>query len=204
MVDSTSLNEQSLGEFFRDRVHGSLRHLHLNLSQDVEFYLVNLLIHFSTTDKLYDRSENGEVKDIALVEMLLNAHILPSQQVPILKKMGDVSLYISGFFSDSLFKKMINLDYYIKMGNYAYASLSHLMTTPFSKGIKPLFHELAEKFIPLVEVISGIADETHLKADQNLLKVYERWLTLGTDKDNKRLMSQGLIPNELLKGLLEQ
>lgn len=204
MVDSTSLNEQSLGEFFRDRVHGVLRHLHLNLSQDVEFYLVNLLTHFSTTDKLYDRNENGELKNITLVEMLLNVQTFPSQKVSLLKKMGDVSLYISGFFADSLFKKMVSLDYYIKMGNYAYASLSHLITTPSSKGVKPLFHELAEKFVPLVDVISYVADETHLKADQNLLKVYERWLTLGTDKDKKRLMSQGLIPNELLKGLIEQ
>ena len=43
----------------------------------------------------------------------------PAQRAS-LKQIGDVSLFVSGFFSDSLRRKLVDVDYYVSIGGVAY------------------------------------------------------------------------------------
>mgnify|MGYP002137355912 CR=1 FL=1 len=43
-----------------------------------------------------------------------------------MRAMGDFSLYIAGFFSDSLKRKLVDVDYYIGMGGAAYENAARL------------------------------------------------------------------------------
>ena len=40
-----------------------------------------------------------------------------------LRYLGDFSLFTSGFFSDSLSRRAVDVDYYVSMGEFAYGSL---------------------------------------------------------------------------------
>ena len=42
-----------------------------------------------------------------------------AEQRASLKQIGDVSLFISGFFSDSLRRKLVDVDYYVSIGGGA-------------------------------------------------------------------------------------
>ena len=47
-----------------------------------------------------------------------------SQQRDGLRQVGDHSLFISGFFADSLNRSLVDVDYYIQLGECAYGSLA--------------------------------------------------------------------------------
>ena len=93
-----------------------------------------------------------------------------------LKQIGDFSLFISGFFADSLHRKLVDVDYYVSIGGTAYTALSRYETDTFS----PVFAELAEKFIRFVDVLSEVSERASLCSNADLLRLYERWLKTGS------------------------
>ena len=48
----------------------------------------------------------------------------PGERVKTLKEVGDISLYVTGFFAESLSRKLVDADYYIGLGRGAYAELA--------------------------------------------------------------------------------
>lgn len=191
---------KSLPEFFKETIHLSLHSLQVQASPEAEFYLVHLLTTFSQAEKFFDPNEEGSLQDKALAIRYFEAVLAsPSKKISALKKMGDVALYTSGFFADSFFKKIVGADYYIQMGEAAYASVSHLMNATTGRTIKDLFSELAANFIRFVDVLSDVADRSYMTSDKTLLKLYERWLATGSQRVYDLLIQEGMIPNQLVK-----
>lgn len=196
----SALLASSLPEFFQEKVNRAIHDLKVPVSPHAEYYLVNLLTSFTHSEKLFDRDEKGEIVDRALALRLFDAMMeSPTKRIPILKKMGDVALYTSGFFGDSLCGKMVDIGYYIRMGYTAYSSVSQLITDQTGKTLKELFDELAGNFTGLVNVLSDVADSSNLKTDQDLLRLYEKWLATGSDRVHALLCKEGITPNALIK-----
>ncbi len=194
-----------LQEYFKDTVHHSVIHLHTNASADAEYYLVQLLTRFASSDAFFDHDEQGQIQDKAMAIRLSDAVFSDkAAKIQQLKKMGDVALFVAGFFSDSFFKKVVGTDYYIRMGGVAYQFLSRIMNQNDGKPIADLFEELSTNFVPFVDVLNDVSDKAHLGSDQNLLKLYERWLKTGSERTRQMLVQSGLIPNEMLKVKYEQ
>src|ERR1035437_1504994 len=78
------------------------------------------------------------------------------QQRASLREIGDVSLFISGFFSDSLRRKLVDVDYYVSIGGSAYTALSRIDADALS----PVFGELAEHFGRFVDILSEGSERT--------------------------------------------
>ena len=76
------------------------------------------------------------------------------QQRDSLRQIGDVSLFISGFFADSLHRKLVDVDYYVGIGGFAYKALSRIETDTFSS----VYAELAENFVGFVDVLSEVSE----------------------------------------------
>lgn len=198
------LDMATLPEFFRERVSEALQNVKVRASPHAEFYLVNLLTTFTQTGTLYERDSEGKYVDKALATQLLEAVLkTPDQRIPLLKKLGDVSLYVSGFFADSLYRKAIDLDYTIRMGCTAYSSLSNLFGDSAAP-MKDLYEELSLNFIRFVNVLSEVADSTQLKSAQDLLRLYERWLSTRSERVSELLNRAGIVPNLLVKTDYEQ
>src|ERR1700684_1712381 len=114
----------SLREFFRDAFHTASEHQHLDIDEQAEAYVVNLLTMFSRADALYERTPEGlRIKPLA--RMLADALDAPSETARHrgLQRLGDVSLFIAGFFARSFARKLIDVDYHIAMGGSAHSSL---------------------------------------------------------------------------------
>jgi hypothetical protein len=112
-----------------------------------------------------------------------------------LKEVGDLSLFVSGFFADSLRRKLVDVDYYVTIGGRAYDALSRRETDAFS----PVFAELAENFVAFVDVLSEVSERSSCASNVDLLRLYERWLRTGSSRSGQLLVERGVVPNLSLK-----
>jgi hypothetical protein len=138
-------------EFFHDAVTEALSKRHVDATEPTEFYLVNLLTEFMNT-----RSLSTEPLALKLAEVSSKG---PDERARGLKEIGDTSLYVSGFFSESLQRKLVPVDYYVAMGGAAYGQLANLigMTHGSATGFfRQVYNELAAKFARFVEVLGEI------------------------------------------------
>jgi hypothetical protein len=104
-----------------------------------------------------------------------------------LRQIADQALFVAGFFGDSLQRRAVDLDYYVTVGGLAYARLAGNEHDAFAD----VFGELAEKFVPVVDVLSDISDRAS-GSNRDLLRVYERWLRTGSRRDQALLVETGL------------
>ena len=59
-----------------------------------------------------------------------------SEQRARLRNLGDFSLFMSGFFPDSFRRRVVDVDYYVSMGEYAYGSLSRRDAGRVRRGVR--------------------------------------------------------------------
>jgi hypothetical protein len=188
MGDSV-LRRESAVEFFKELVEGALAHQRLAANELTAFYVVQLLASFIERPRGDDPSAPLGVR---------LAHALESggaQQRSSLKQIGDCSLFISGFFSDSLNRKLVDVDYYVNIGGCAYNALSRNETDTFS----PVFAELAEKFVGFVDVLSEVSERTSCASNADVLRLYEKWLKTGSRHSGQLLIERGVVPNASVK-----
>jgi hypothetical protein len=124
------------------------------------------------------------------VKLLRALHTGGSVQRLGLKQVGDASLFISGFFSDSLRRSLVDVDYYVSLGGYAYGSL-----VASDDSLSPIFAELSEKFVSFVDVLSDVSARTSLTNDTDLLRLYEKWARTGSRRNGDLLAERGIVPN---------
>ena len=115
----------NLQDYFRTSIDDVVSRQQVDIDPHAAHYVVNMLTLFSRSDELYE--DDGEVYGLRpLALMLADAADADSveQRNQLLQRIGDVALFISGFFSDGLASKAVDVDYYIQMGGNAYGSLS--------------------------------------------------------------------------------
>jgi hypothetical protein len=181
------VHRETPAEYFRSLVESALEHQHVKARALTSYYLVNLLC-----DSLRVGAGGAPLDDEPLALRLARA--LESggeEQRARLRTLGDVSLFVSGFFSDSLRRKVVDVDYYVSMGEYAYASLSRWERDTFAE----TFGELADRFSAFVDVLGEVSEQSGLTSNNDLLRLYERWLRTGSRRSGQQLAERGIVPN---------
>ena len=112
-----------------------------------------------------------------------------------LQRIGDVALFISGFFADSLASHVVDLDYYIHMGGSAYGSLSDKIRGTFrGNAFADTYGELAAKFQVLVDVLNEMRERERQDSDVDLLRTYTIWRKTGSKRAATLLRQHGVVP----------
>lgn len=186
----------NLLEYFRTSIEGVISRQRIEVHPHATHYVVNLLTLFSRSEELYeDDGETYGIKPLAL--MLADAADASSatERTYCLQRIGDVSLFISGFFADSLATRVVDLDYYIYMGESAYGSLSEEIRGTFrGNAFADTYKELAAKFQVLVDVLNEVRDDARQGSDVDLLRTYSVWLKTGSKRAEKLLRQHGVVP----------
>lgn len=181
-------------EYFQGAVTGAVATLRLEISEHAQHYIVQLLGHFITTENFVPTDTQGKPAD-TLAEQLAIAleQVKAEQRAQRLRQLGDYSLYVAGFFSDSFSRKLVDVDYYIGMGGAAYENVARLEE---KKNRAAVFLELARKFPKFVEMLSLISEETGFNPEshRDLLRVYDLWLKTGAKKFANQLVKAGINP----------
>ena len=112
-----------------------------------------------------------------------------------MRHLGDVSLFVAGFFAQSFARKLVDIDYHIAMGGRAYGTLAdNLRGTLRGQAIAAVFLELAQKFQRLVDVLNDVAEMAYTHTDRDILRLYEIWLKTGSPRAYAILQRLGVAP----------
>src|SRR5262249_10490837 len=112
-----------------------------------------------------------------------------------LQRLGDVALFVAGFFMHSFARKPIDIDYHIAMGGNAYACLADsLQGTARGRAVAGVYAQLAHKFQGLVDALNEVSETAHRHTDADLLRLYEVWIKTGSPRAHALLLKQGVQP----------
>jgi hypothetical protein len=186
------LSTQSIRDFFRELLERAIENQRAQVQPFTELYLVNLLHEYLSSEALYVQAEDGSLQQKPLAFLLKEAlEENGPARLRLLRRLGDTSLFVSGFFPDSLARRssLIDVDYYIAMGGRAYDAVArHAME-------RSLWEELSEKFALLVDLLNEVSERALHSPNAGIVRLYERWLKTGSDRLATELVRQGVMPN---------
>lgn len=186
------LQEQAPGEYFKELIEAALSRQHLRATELTSYYLVDLMCRFMRPDRRIPFHEDaGEPLALRLARALDSGGM---EQRARLRNLGDFSLFMCGFFADSLNRRAVQVDYYVSMGEYAYGSLSRRDEDALGE----VFSELSRKFVPFMDVLADVSERTSSAAPVDVLRLYDRWLRTGSARDGQRLVDRGVVPDASL------
>ena len=190
------LTEMRPIEYFKEMVSLAIKRQRVRASETTEFYISNLLASYTSAERF--SSSTGEPAAMTFLKALGAGG---ETRARLLKDLGDISLFTSGFFSDSLSRSLVDVDYYIKMGAASYILLASLHKGGRAGDIASLFHELAQKFPVFVEVLAEVSETTRLTSSKDILRVYERWLRTKSKRAEAMLRELGIEPLDVGMGV---
>ncbi|NNE38486.1 MAG: hypothetical protein HKN08_09290 [Gammaproteobacteria bacterium] len=182
-------------EFFHGALEDALQNQAIAVSGETVVYLGNLLTTFIKSDYLFEHTEDGMMlKPLAMhYQDAVEAKTL-KQRFILLRRLGDVSLFISGMYSQSLNRGLVDIDYYIAMGGNAYSYLSETGKTNITDGLKVAFFELASRFTDMINVLSEVSEASNLSSNFDVLRMYELWQKTGSSRIADKLKQTGIQP----------
>ena len=200
MPDAPILSSESIREFFSDLLRRAIENQRAQVQPTTLLYVTNLLYEYLSSEALYVQSDDGSWQQKPLAFLLKEA--LEEQgpaRVQMLRRLGDTSLFVSGFFPDSLSRRssLVDVDYYIAMGGRAYDAVGSIAARHASRD---LWDELSSRFRLLVDLLNEVSERTLASTDTGVVRLYERWLKTGSDRLSGVLAQRG-IPTR--KGFLQ-
>ena len=185
------LSNESPLEFFKAQVEGAMERQHLKTSVWTSYYIVQMLAGYVA------RRDNSAPGLPGLDDEPLGPRLVRALQTEgaahreELRSIGDASLFLVGFFADSLHRRLADIDYYISLGGSAYGRLAQAEDDAFSD----VFGEMASKFVPLTDVLAEVSERARFNRNRDVLRTYERWLRTRSQRDGEWLAEHGIVPN---------
>lgn len=172
------IGHSSVEGFFREVLTEALDHSGMRVSPSTTYYLVGLLGEFA----------KARISDAPLGLRLVSTEG-GAERVQALKEIGDTSLYVSGFFAESMNRKLVDVDYYIGMGGAAYSELSGRLG---STAAAEVYAELSGRFPAFVDVLARIRSQVNFAGD-DVVTLYKEWMRTKSDWIEERLGKMGVL-----------
>lgn len=109
-----------------------------------------------------------------------------------LKQLGETILVKSGFFAESLNRKIVGLNYYIQMGQSVYMSL-------YETSQNPVYEDLSDRFSGYVDLFSKVGLKIKFKNQEDVLVLFEKYLNTDSKSAYKDLIDLGIVPADSKK-----
>lgn len=195
-VQEQLITGMDLREYFRESVNKAVINQNLIVQEETVFYVVNMMTEFSRSERFYEKTTDGlMLKALALIYADALEASSTSEKNKSLQRLGDLALFISGLFADSLNRSLVDIDYYIAMGGAAYACLADQTRYTYNGcTFSKVFGELSEKFIGLVDVLAEISEKSNFTSDSDVLRLYELWMKTGSKRLADKLQELGIQP----------
>ena len=177
--------------FFHDEVDRAFRDRGLEPGTLVEHYVVQLLAAYAA---------QGIPDGPLALKLAAAVDANPRERRRSLREVGDTSLYVSGFWADSLADKLVDVDYYIELGGSAYGELARGGAGWTGDPFGAVFAELASNFVRFVEVLALVSRRTaHAASNEDVLRLYRTWQRTRSESAAARLAALGVVPG-VVKG----
>lgn len=175
---------------FAQLVAAALGRSRLQPSPMATAYLIELL------DERVRQGATDPEEPTSLAEALLEAQLdRGTARIRRMRSLGDRALFVSGFFGDSLTRSVVDIDYYCQIGGSAYGDVAVRLRDRGAGGSwTRLYSELSQRFADFAEVLSEVGDRARPPQPENLLRLFERYLRTGSERDRERLIRSGHLP----------
>jgi hypothetical protein len=141
---------------------------HTQLGEELQSYLVFLLMRYTTTSELANA--------ILALEYLNSLQSSGKMREEQLRDVGDKCLLYSGLFPGRAERRRVKISYYVHLGVGAYASLAHLLA-----GVKAkIFSKLSDQFVLLMDILHAIREVNTAKPTLQPLQAMELWNDTGS------------------------
>lgn len=188
-------------QHFNELLKEACEKLDFKIAASSQTYILNLLQFYIDSRNLYSpfMDESTEKPPDTFAELYLTALSLESpKNREYMKILADRALYLSGFFGDSLQKKSVDIEYYMGIGASAYQNLAS-WTKEETTAI--IYSQFSNKFNRYVDLLNYMSDKSATQSEQNILKLYERYIQTGSEVAREKLTQLGVVtlPKEQLK-----
>ena len=156
-------------EFFNELVERVSEDKTTSLNDQLKFYLVSLLSENIKPEMLLKKNEKHPYADEPLAIIFQQSQLeLDEKRKQMLKYVGDYSLYVAGFFQESLNRKIVSPDYYVCIGGQAFNVLSSISK---QKNLSQLYYDIFNNFVDLLFMLRNISKITAPINNQYVLKL---------------------------------
>lgn len=189
-------------EYFQQMVRQGMTECKVITFPRAEGYLVSLLEQYLDAKALHSHEETpetGQRPPQTLAETFLIAQGAETlEKCSMLRRLGDRALYVSGFFGDSLSRKIVDIDYYADIGGAAYASLAHHTKEAL---MAKVYNTISRQFLEFVDVLAYVSQNSFIKSDESILRLYEKYIKTGSKIARDKLIEMGVttLPKDQVK-----
>lgn len=142
-----------------DMIHDAEASCSINLKEELESYLVFLMIRYTN---------RPEIANQIIASEFLNSFDLTIKKREIaLRDVGDTCLVFSGLFPKLAEKRLVKISYFVHMGESAYIAISQASNDLYSK--------LANQFVSLMDVLQSLRANSNRHPDLLPLQAYDLW-----------------------------
>jgi hypothetical protein len=182
---------ETLESFFFDQVDAALREQRVEADPLTEHYLVRLLSGFAARP----------LDDQALGPRLLAAlEAAPTERRRQLREVGDTSLYVSGFFTESFSRRVVDVEYYMDLGCSAYGELARTSEGWSRDPMGSVYEALSARFARFVEVLALVSRRTLPTEPRDVVRLYDRYRATTSPFVARQLASElaalGVLPQD--------
>jgi hypothetical protein len=176
--------------FFVEHVAAAMRDLRVEAATETQGYLVDLLSNFAVSQQLHALTQPLAT----LLQRALEAS--GPERFSRMRELGDVALFICGFFPDSFDRRGLSRGYVVSMGGRAYLVLgrAEVQATRDQPGRAEVFVELGGRFHDMACVLDEVRERTAMCTEGEIVRLYERWTRSGSPALAHRLQRRGVHP----------
>ena len=177
---------ESLEAFFHEAVDQAMKDKGVEADPLTGYYLVQLLATYA----------KQPIDDTPLALKMMGAFdAAPREKRERLREVGDTSLFVSGFWTESFARRMVDVDYYIGLGGSAYGELARTGDGWRRDPYGDVYGALASQFARFVEVLTIISRRLMPPTGpRDIVKLYEQWLRTRSGWAAQRLAALGVFP----------
>lgn len=193
-MSSSIVETTNIESFFHESVTGSISSQNVDVCDETVVYLTRLLTQYARSEELFERDEDGvQLKPLAVLYCNAASARDDKARCDHLRKLGDLALFISGWFARNLERRRVGVSYYVQMGETAYDWLSGCCDASVrGRVFAQIFQDLAAHFSELRDVISEIHMSVDVRSDSDLLGLYELWQRSGSARAAELLRAEGI------------
>lgn len=163
MTDTTSTAQ------WQELVKAAEAHNHIQLDEDLESYLVFLLMRYTQKPEMAAK--------VMALEYLRGMQAGGSHRQAQLRDVGDQCLLYSGLFPQRAERRRVRISYYVDLGRSAYQSVADAS----QRAMAQVFSHLAIQFVELMDILLAMRElNGQVRASLDPLQSFELWSDTGS------------------------
>ena len=187
-----AITETSLSSYFSKRLNRYARRYSPPPHEDTCWYLGSLLERFGRSEELFAYQDGQTMlRPLALLYSDAIEADNARERCLMLQQLGDMALFLGALFPERFTRHGILQDYIIGMGGSAYDYLADN-----ARVNRHIFSELANTFTRMLEMVANACSRKQRLTTDEVLLLYQRWLTTGDPVIENQLRALGIDLSE--------